>query len=98
MRSDAQEEAMKEAFRELDHVLDVGEEFEAGLMGYQIDLYLFGVDSYTFNLYVEDVGIGCEWGIVQLASGRFMSDVPDDCELVATAEVKRFPEVNDDDS
>lgn len=92
--TDEQERVMKEALLEHEFIDAVGDEFGAGLMGYQIEAHLTNVDLGGFNLYVEDVDVNCEWYIVQLQSGFYNPDF-DDEGLVATIEVKRFPVVDD---
>lgn len=88
--TDAQREMMNQALLEHEHIDQVGDEFTPGLAGYQVLVHLTDVDDYRFNVYVEDVEANCSWCIVQLKSGRYEPDFPDD-GLVAVVEVDRFP-------
>lgn len=97
MTTEPRRKKMEEAFEALEHVHSTDEDWGPGMMGDQLTLFLTGTDEPDFNLYVEDVGLNCEWNIVKLSSGRFRPDVPDEADMVADVEVRRFPEVEDDE-
>jgi len=93
--TDEQVERIRSALAEHDRVIEVGDEAQPGLMGYNIPIIL-DRPIRGFRFHVEEVEVNAVFSIMTVQTPEYQSDFPEYRHadvLHAVIEVRRWPEV-----
>lgn len=92
--NEAAERAVRSALVEHRYIEEIGDEFEPGLMGEQIEAVVTDTTNALFRLSVTDFDLNAEFSVVHIESGRYNNDFDTDGdEVIVTFEVRRWPDV-----
>lgn len=84
------QQEVKDVLEQMEFVHSTSDEFEPGVMGDRIVVFLEHVDAYDFSFRLEDVDINCVLSIAEINSGEFHTDMPDEAELRMDLEVVKY--------